>query len=570
MAGALHNQKQKQKMKIDPIPLSCLNKYIRCSLLAIGSAALILPYQAAAAFGYTASNGGYIVNNGANLVFTVDSGGDINSLIYRGIQVQNTGAASGIASGLGASSVTAKQTGNIILITCVSTSVAPSPLTHYYYVQNGVDNIYMADYVTAEPNVGELRYIGRFLYDVIPFGPPDSNNNGNTGNIESKDIYGHANGQTTSKYYGNTDDYLLTVNGATGNGIGVFMAYGSRESSSGGPFYHDIENQGDGTNSDQEIYNYMNSGHNQTDQDRVNVLYGPYAYVFTTGATPAVPDMTLGGAVDNLGLTGWVTGAGRGRVVVNGISGMSSAFTYLVTLTNAAAQYWTTATAGSGAAECYGVKPGTYTMNIYKGQLVVDTIPGVVVTAGNSTTYHTITITGDPSTVATIWRIGDWDGTPLEFMNGALIDQMHPSDVRMSPWVPATFTVGSTPTSSFPSVLFRGANSPITIKFNLTAAQAAAAHTLKIGITDAYASGRPDPTINGNVLAGPGASAQPDSRSFTTGSFRGNNTTFSWSIPAADLVTGVNTLTIAPISGSSDLGAWLSASFSFDCVELDN
>ena len=38
----------------------------------------------------------------------------------------------------------------------------------------------------------------------------------------------------------------------------------------------------------------------------------------------------------------------------------------------------------------------------------------------------------------------------------------------------------------------------------------------------------------------------------------------------SDFVTGQNTLVITPISGSSDLSPWLSASFSFDCVELDN
>jgi hypothetical protein len=35
-----------------------------------------------------------------------------------------------------------------------------------------------------------------------------------------------------------------------------------------------------------------------------------------------------------------------------------------------------------------------------------------------------------PSTASALWRIGDWDATPLEFMNGAHINVMHPSDVR--------------------------------------------------------------------------------------------------------------------------------------------
>ena len=70
----------------------------------------------------------------------------------------------------------------------------------------------------------------------------------------------------------------LSYNGATGPGIGCWMVFGTRESSSGGPFFRDIENQ---SGDDQEIYNYMNSGHNQTESYRLNVLHGPYALVFT-------------------------------------------------------------------------------------------------------------------------------------------------------------------------------------------------------------------------------------------------------------------------------------------------
>jgi rhamnogalacturonan endolyase len=235
---------------------------------------------------------------------------------------------------------------------------------------------------------------------------------------------------------------------------------------------------------------------------------------------------------------------------------------------NSTAQYWATLNS-SGSGECFNMKPGTYTMTIYKNELAVATT-SVTVTANAATTVHTITITGDPSTVATIWRIGDWDGTPLEFLNGSRIMTMHPSDVRETRWAPVTFTVGSSSTGSFPSVLFRGTNSPTTILFNLTSAQAAAAHTLKIGITTAYNNGRPGATINGHALSNPGASTQPGDRSFTTGTYRGNNATFSWSIPSSDFVTGQNTLVITPISGSSDLSAWLSASFSYDCAELDN
>lgn len=547
----------------------CLKFSILTSSLA-AMAALLNPTRAHAAFGVTSSGGFYTVDTGASLVFKIrQSDGSMTSCKFNGTELNDQSKFSQIASGLGSATVTATTSGNFITIKCVSsnTSVVPTPLTHYYIAQNGFNNIYMATYVTSEPSVGELRYIFRGQYNVIPNGPAASNNNGNTGAIESSDVFGHSNGQTTSKYYGNEQERNLTVKGATGSGVGVFVAFGNRESSSGGPFFRDIENQGDGSGSDQEIYNYMNSGHNQTEAYRVsNVLHGPYAYCFTTGGTPAVPDMSF---IANLGLTGYVNSAGRGRLVLNGISGRDTTYTYTVGFANSTAQYWVTASATDGSCECFNMKPGTYTMTIYKGELAVWT-GNETITAGNPTTVHTITVTGDPSTTATIWRIGNWDGTPLEFMNGGNLATMHPSDVRMSHWAPTTFTVGSSQNSSFPAVQFRGTNTPTTIKFNLTSTQAAAAHTLKIGITGAYNNGRPSVVINGHALSNPGASSQPNSRSFTIGTYRGNNTTFSWSIPSSDFVTGQNTMTISPISGSSDLGPFLSAAFGYDCVELDN
>ncbi len=547
----------------------CLSLTVLTSSLA-ALAALLNPTRADAAFGVTSSGGFYTVDVGAHVVFKIrQSDGSMTSCKYNGTELNDQSKASQIASGLGSATVTATTSGNFITIKCVSSdsSVVPTPLTHYYIAQNGFDNIYMATYVTSEPSVGELRYIFRGQFNVLPNGPAPSNNNGNTGAIESSDVFGHSNGQTTSKYYGNEQARNLTVKGATGTGVGVFTAFGNRESSSGGPFFRDIENQGDGSGSDQEIYNYMNSGHNQTEAYRVsNVLQGPYAFCFTSGGTPAVPDMSF---IANLGLTGYVNAAGRGRVVLNGIAGRDTSYTYTVGFANTTAQYWVQASASNGSCECFNMKPGTYTMTIYKGELSVWT-GNATVTAGNPTTFNTITVTGDPSTTATIWRIGNWDGTPLEFMDGSLLATMHPSDVRMSHWAPITFTVGSSQNSSFPSVQFRGTNSPTTIKFNLTSTQAAAAHTMKIGITGAYNNGRPSVVINGHALSNPGASSQPNSRSFTIGTYRGNNTTFSWSIPSADFVTGQNTLTITPISGSGDLGPFLSAAFGYDCVELDN
>jgi rhamnogalacturonan endolyase len=338
-------------------------------LLGLG-ACLAVPRQTLASFGATPSGGGYIVNNGANLVFTITSAGDMSSCKYKGTELNDTSKASCIASGLSASSVTATTNGgNVIIIKCVSTASEFGNLTHYYIVSSGVDNIYMATYPTMEPTVGELRYIFRGQYNALPNGPAASNNNGNSGAIESTDVFGHSNGQTTSKYYGNERAKDLTVKGATGSSVGVFTAFGNRESSTGGPFARDIENQGDGSGSDQEIYNYMNSGHHldltiggQLEAFRVNVLHGPYAFCFTTGSTPSVPDMSF---IANLGLTGYVGASGRGRVVLNGVSGMNTAYTYYMGFNNSTAQYWTTLSS-TGSGEMYNMKPGTYTMTIYK------------------------------------------------------------------------------------------------------------------------------------------------------------------------------------------------------------
>ena len=82
----------------------------------------------------------------------------------------------------------------------------------------------------------------------------------------------------------------LAVRGITGSGIGVYMAYGNRESSAGGPFFRDIEQQGA---SDNQLYNYMFSAHNQTEAQRLNVLYGPYALMISGTTTPAAPDMSF-------------------------------------------------------------------------------------------------------------------------------------------------------------------------------------------------------------------------------------------------------------------------------------
>jgi rhamnogalacturonan endolyase len=71
--------------------------------------------------------------------------------------------------------------------------------THYYIVLSGINILYMGTYISAEPSIGELRFIARLSKSVLPNGDPAADVSG--GNIiEGKDVF-LVNGQTRSKFY---------------------------------------------------------------------------------------------------------------------------------------------------------------------------------------------------------------------------------------------------------------------------------------------------------------------------------------------------------------------------------
>ena len=171
---------------------------------------LLAPAAAFAAFGYTDSGSAYVVDSGAGLVFQVrKTDGTITSIVFNGTEYAGpSGKGSHIASGLGTpTTVTPETDGSTYVKITLQTGPdngVVSSLTHYLIVRNGVNTIYMATYATAEPNVGELRWITRLDPALIPDGPGPSDLDDNTGAIESSDVFGLPDGTTRSKYYGDT------------------------------------------------------------------------------------------------------------------------------------------------------------------------------------------------------------------------------------------------------------------------------------------------------------------------------------------------------------------------------
>ncbi|KAL2264470.1 hypothetical protein VTK26DRAFT_35 [Humicola hyalothermophila] len=513
------------------------------------------------AFGYTSSGGNYVIDAGSSnsLVFSVSqSNCDIRSIKYRGTELQYGSTGSHIGSGLGSATVSISQisgSSRYIKVTCVT-----STLTHYMVVREGESIIYMATYITAEPSVGELRFIARLLPDKLPNEYPYgevSNTNGATATVEGSDVF-IVNGQTRSKFYSSTrfiDEDSHCVYGGS-DLMHVCIMTPQQESSSGGPFFRDINsnNAGDSTN----LYNYMNSGHVQTEPFRMG-LHGPYVMQFSRSGIPRVKETDVSW-FGEVGVTGWVPASGRGTVKGTA-TGVQSGMEGVVHWYNSAAQYWAK-TSSNGAFTSPLMKPGTYTMVLYQTEFKIAT-SSVTVSAGQTTTQD---IAGTFNTSrTTLFQIGEYDGQPTGFRNADKFLRMHPSDSRMASWGPLTYTVGSSPLSDFPMALFQDVNNPVTIQFNLASAPGAA--TLRIATTLSFAGSRPQATVNGWTGPAPPAPTKIDSRGVTRGAYRGYGEVYTIDIPADRLVAGSNTITIHSISGSSG-AAFLSPNFIFDALEL--
>ncbi|MFD8974726.1 MULTISPECIES: rhamnogalacturonan lyase B N-terminal domain-containing protein [unclassified Streptomyces] len=533
---------------------------------ALAATAGLAPGTAAAAgFGWSDDGTQYVVDTGAGLVFKVSrSTGDLTSLVYKGTEYEGYGGKhSHVESGLGASTVTLAQTGSTILVTVVH-----GTLRHYLAARSGLNNVYLwTD--KADTSFTATRFIARLKPGIFPNEGPDSWVEGADTVIEAGDVWQRADGHTRSKHYSGVRVMDYDHIGHTNGSAGIWMVRSNHEKASGGPFYRSLLRHSNELGVG--LYEILHYNQSQTEAMRFG-LQGPYLLAFTDGGTP---DPALFAAnhntswVDGLGIPGWVGAAGRGRVAGVGLAGMDADHAYTVGFANADAQYWTRATAGTGAFSCRGMLPGTYTLTVYKGELAVHT-GTVTVSAGAATALHTLTLANDPSTAPAIWRIGDWDGTPGAFKNAALMTYAHPADVRAASWTGNVVLGGGDVAASFPCYLWKDVNDGVLVYFKLTAAQAAAAHTLRIGVTTAFLNGRPQVTVNDWVSAIPSPPTQPSTRSLTNGSYRGNNHTFTYVVPASAWKTDpsqYNVLRLNVVSGSTGT-RFLSAGTAFDCVDL--
>jgi rhamnogalacturonan endolyase len=525
----------------------------------------LLSSASAATFGHKDDGANYVIDTGASLVFKVSkSTGDITSLVYKGKEYEGYGGKhSHVESGLGASTVTVEQSGPTILV-----KVAHGAITQWYAARRGQNNVYLWTH-KKDDSFTATRYIVRLKPGIFPNEGSDTWIETSDKIIEAGDVWRRADGTTHSKHYSGKRTIDYDHIGFTTGQVGLWLVRSNHEKASGGPFYRSLLRHSNDKGA--ALYEILHYNQAQTEPERFG-LQGPYVLSFTNGGAPSSalsPSKLDTSWVDGLGITGWVGAAGRGKVAGVGLKGMDAKYPYTVGFANADAQYWARAAAGTGAFSCKGMLPGMYTMTVHKGELAVHS-GTVKVTAGGTTALHSLTITGDPSAARTLWRLGDWDGTPGGFKNAKLMTYAHPSDARAAKWTGNVTIGGGSEAASFPAYLWKDVNNGILLYFKLTEEQAAAAHTLRVGVTDAFLNGRPRITVNSWVSAIPAAPAQPSTRSLTTGSYRGNNHTFSFHVPSSAWKTDVNqynVLRIDIVSGSTGT-AYLSPGTSFDCIDL--
>ncbi|MGI9176651.1 MAG: rhamnogalacturonan lyase B N-terminal domain-containing protein [Pirellulales bacterium] len=533
----------------------------------------------------------YVIDNGGDLKAAILRSGTTSSTIHLGdltsIKYKNqellapystTSRYSHYEQGLSSNTIIVTATGGTagsrwILVSCDDTAAGGTGVVQYYAVRENDTNLYLSSYVPNPSSEGRfIAYLERSVF-TNPEAPSD--NEGSTGAIEGSDVFGHADGTTSSKFYNvggrrqieHISHGLSGVAGSTP--VGAWMFMGSRERSSGGPFFKDIDFQ---ASSAVEIYNCIFTGHTQTEVYRAGLH--TFALQVNGGQAPIEPSYAWMENVRNpttnaLLIQGLIPASDRGGVA--GVAtNVAAGHEITIGLSNAEAQYWDVADA-AGNFTIPNVLPGAYTQTLYDGELEVGRRT-VTVTAGETTAAgiaNTFYLPANP-----IFRIGTFDGSPVGFLNADRIETMHPSDGRMSNWSALpNFVVGTNTDAQFPMAQFMGVNNSQRFTFALTSGQVQNL-TFRVGITLGFEGARPRITVNGGQSYAwtsgiPAASRDLNSRGVTRGTWRGDNQLYTFSIPSTAFRAGTNTIDMGMVSGSYVSGqTWLSPNAVFDAIDL--
>lgn len=215
--------------------------------------ALALCTTTYAAFGVTETSSTYAVDAGSSnsLRITINrSSCDITSILYRGEELQYKSQGTHISSGLGSATVSYQIIDNqYAKVTC-----ATSTLTQYIVIKSGDSNVYMATHTTAEPSIGELRFIARIDATKLPLEYPfgtASTTAGSSSTVEGSDVF-VVGGQTRSKFYSSErfiDDKVHCIyrDGSDPVRACMILPDPAYEASSGGPFFRDINTNNGGS-----------------------------------------------------------------------------------------------------------------------------------------------------------------------------------------------------------------------------------------------------------------------------------------------------------------------------------
>ncbi|CBF75026.1 hypothetical protein AN3950.2 [Aspergillus nidulans FGSC A4] len=482
-------------------------------------------------------------------VVTIDSTGSISSLQYRDTEYQYSETLSHIASGLGSDAS----------VSYTTQGLPPHP--HQRCA------IYMGTNSLSQPAVGELRYIARLvnLPEAYKEGEVSDIRNGEA--IEGSDVY-LVDGETRSKagwqFYSSQrfiDDSVYCAYSTDSSVHACFLSdTRSREKSSGGPFFRDID-----LNLVSDYHSltyYMNSGHVQTEEFRTG-FFGPYILSFSGSSIPSWSDFDVS-FFDELELDGYVGSSGRG-VVTGTVSGTSSSLPTIVHFYNDDYQSWANAS-DDGSFTSPELVEGSYTLALYQDELLAATTTVSVTAAATASASISATNTIITADRTTIFQIGTYDGTPSGLRNAENQLRMHPSDSRMADWNPTPFIVDTNSDSDFPMALFKDVNNNFEIQFTLDEVPDTDTITMRIATTLAFASGRPQLTLNDDECGAPEAPTKIDSRGVTRGAYRGYGEVYTCEFDVGSLVAGHNSVYISVVSGSSG-DEYLSPNFIVDAIE---